>query len=119
MKLGHIEIFATDVEKSLEFYRDILGFEVVAIQGENFAWLKAGEMEFLIRPRQNTLPESGERYQHTPIGLCLYTDDLKGKMEALKSNGLEFRGDDGSPDCPTFRDPDGNWFQLVDPGEHQ
>ena len=37
MILRHIGITVTDLEKSLEFYRDILGFQVVRIMDESGA----------------------------------------------------------------------------------
>jgi hypothetical protein len=51
------------------------------------------------------------------VGIVLYCDDLDAKLAELKSRGLEIRGTDGSPRCPTFTDPDGHWFQLVNPAE--
>ncbi len=40
---------------------------------------------------------------------------LKKAEAEMISKGLEFRGTDGSDECLTFTDPDGNWFQLTDP----
>ena len=41
--------------------------------------------------------------------------DLEKSRNELISRGLIFRGTDGSDECLTFTDPDGNWFQLTDP----
>ncbi|HXG24258.1 MAG TPA: hypothetical protein VNJ09_06860, partial [Chthonomonadales bacterium] len=59
-----------------------------------------------------------ENYQNTTQAIVLYVNGLQQTMEALRLRGLVFEGNDGSEECPTFRDPDGHWFQLVDPGGH-
>ncbi|HEX9746488.1 MAG TPA: VOC family protein [bacterium] len=119
MKIGHIELFVSDLQKSLAFYRDKMGLEVTALQGEHFAWLKIGESEILLRSDYSPRLRKSADYQTSGNGICFYTKELQAKMKELKSRGLEFSGDDGTPDCPTFHDPDGHWFQLVNPGKHQ
>lgn len=116
MRLGHVEIFVRDPEASLAFYRDVLGCEVVAVQGGGQAWLKLGETEILLR-RGEGAGEATARYQDAACALVLYADDLPRTLATLRARGLVLRGDDG-PGCPTFTDPDGHWFQLVDPRDH-
>ena len=116
MNLGHIEIFVRDPLKSKEFYKDILGFTIEDIQKDKYVWLKKGHAEILLRPRKNSLQI--KNYQSTNIGLVLYTDDLKSAVNELTSKGVKFEGTDLSEKCLTFTDPDGNWFQLVNPKDH-
>ncbi len=116
MKFGHVEIFVKDPMKSKNFYESILGFKVIDIQDESFVWLKSDEFHLLLRP--GNPGESPAEYSSSNTGFVIYTDDLQETVERLESNGLRFNGNDGSEKCPTFRDPDGNWFQLVDPNDH-
>lgn len=113
MRFGHIEIFAEDPLKSKDFYIKILGFELVEIQHDKFVWMKYCGMEFLLRPGKNELKVS--QYKDSNTGIVLYTDDLEKSRSEMISKGLAFRGTDGSDECLTFTDPDGNWFQLTDP----
>jgi len=113
MKIGHIELFVADPLKSKEFYVEVLGFEEVAVQGGKFVWVKSGEIEVLLRPGRNLSP--AQTYQQAAAAITLYCDDLEKTMKELEDRGLEFKGTDGSEKCPTFTDPDGNWFQLVNP----
>ena len=115
MKIGHLELFVTDPMRSLSFYRDLLGFEVVQINPQQIAWLKLGDVEVVLRAGTNA-PDAAS-YAKSAVGIVLYCDDLDAKIAQLKSRGLEIRGTDGSPRCPTFTDPDGHWFQLVNPAE--
>ncbi len=116
MKLGHIELFVKNPLKSRDFYRDVLGFEEIAVQEGGFVWMRSGEAEILLRPGKN-LNRTFD-YQHASVGIVLYTGDLGTTSTELKSRGLTFQGTDGSDRCLTFTDPDGNWFQLVDPNDH-
>ena len=116
MKIGHTEIFVTDPQASKRFYVDVLGFALEADQGGQFIWVSRDGAAFLLRPGRRAAPASD--YASSASALVLYTDDLDGEMERLRERGLEFEGTDGSDRCPTFRDPDGNWFQLVNPADH-
>jgi len=118
MKAGHTEIFVRDTLKSKEFYTDVLGFELIEVQHGKFVWLKSGELVFLLRPFKANGNSPVSEYNRSNIGIVLYTDNLDMTAEKLKMKGLEFKGTDGSERCLTFTDPDGNWFQLVNPHEH-
>ena len=115
MKVGHIELFVADPLRSLNFYRDVLGFQVVQIIRHEIAWLKLGDAEVVLRPGKSR--DDAPAYARSLQGLVLYCDDLDATLASLQSRGLEVRGTDGSPRCPTFTDPDGHWFQLVNPAE--
>jgi catechol 2,3-dioxygenase-like lactoylglutathione lyase family enzyme len=115
MKIGHIEIFVTDPPKAKDFYHDVLGFEEVEIQHEKFVWMKKDKFTILLRPGKKK--DAAPDYQSARQGIVIYTDNLEKAEEELKAKGLKFKGTDGSKKCLTFTDPDGNWFQLVNPEE--
>ncbi|MEZ4652112.1 MAG: VOC family protein [Candidatus Eisenbacteria bacterium] len=141
MRIGHLELFVRDLPSSRDFYERVLGFTPVADQGA-FLWLRCGDLEVLLRgepggsspaPVESGRPESGggsveesveqsagagsrpRGYGDHGPAIVLYTEDLPNTVRVLEARGLRFAGTDGSPSCPTFRDPDGHWFQLVDP----
>src|SRR5882672_3890832 len=41
-KIGHVHLTVADLERSLAFYRDLLGFEVTARYGDSAVFLSAG-----------------------------------------------------------------------------
>jgi catechol 2,3-dioxygenase-like lactoylglutathione lyase family enzyme len=113
MRHGHVELFVRDPLASREFYERVLGFTVDEVQhGGAVIWLRLGDRELLLRKGEPPAPSPD--YQHCGKAIVLFTDDLDRQVRELESRGLVFRGDDG-PNCPTFTDPDGHWFQLVDP----
>src|SRR5690606_12381062 len=113
LKMGHLELFVADPLVSKDFYINVLGFELVTIQDNQFVWVKSGDIEILLRPGRSTIPT--ESYQTTDTGIVLYTDDVSASADSLRKRGLIFKGTDGSDGCLTFTDPDGHWFQLVNP----
>lgn len=112
-KFGHIELFVKEPLKTKDFYIDVLGFNLDTIQHDMIVWLYKDDKILMLRPGN---PQSAaENYQSTRAGFVLYTDDLEAEKTKLSSLGLVFKGIDGSDSCLTFTDPDGNWFQLVNP----
>jgi methylmalonyl-CoA/ethylmalonyl-CoA epimerase len=96
-RIHHVGIAVRDLDKSLEFYRDILGLHVHALdtvedQGVRAALLTIGESEIeLLEP---TSPEAnmakfierkGEGLHH----ICFNTPDVDGDLEALKGKDVE------------------------------
>lgn len=42
VKIGHVHLTVSDLDRSLSFYRDLLGFEITAKYGDNAVFLSAG-----------------------------------------------------------------------------
>ncbi len=114
-RFGHLEIMATDVEACVRFYVDGFGLEIEVRQGPDAVWLRAGPVSLLIR--RGTAGPGPSTYVGSGAGIVLYTDDLPGSLARLRSCGITPVGSDGPGTCPLFRDPVGNWIQLVDPRE--
>ena len=86
------------------------------MQAGGFTWLALGEVGILLRPGE---PEpTPEEYGRASVGLTLEVESLAETRSALESRGLVFEGFDMTECCPTFRDPDGHWVQLVEAGSH-
>ena len=116
MQIGHLELFVDDPLASLSFYRDVLGFELVAVQEESFVWLRLGLQEILLRPGRPLSDVAN--YEDSRLAIVFYTTDLPGTVAALRQRDLVVEWMPNEESCYTFTDPDGNWFQLVDPTGH-
>lgn len=111
IQMGHTEIFVKNPLTAKDFYINALGFELEVIQHEKFVWLKKDSVVILLRPGNPVNPST---YQEANIAFVIYTDNLDEAKKNITSKGIEFKGTDGSENCLTFTDYDGNWFQLVD-----
>jgi methylmalonyl-CoA/ethylmalonyl-CoA epimerase len=96
-KIHHVGIAVRDLDKALEFYRDVLGLHVHALdtvedQGVRAALLTIGESEIeLLEPTHaeanmaKFIERKGEGLHH----ICFNTPDVDGELEVLKQKGVE------------------------------
>jgi catechol 2,3-dioxygenase-like lactoylglutathione lyase family enzyme len=114
MELGHIELFVRDPDAARRFYVALLGGVVVAEQGDGrFLWVRIGERELLLR-EGNPGPATSS-YDDAGVGLVLYSPVVDEDVARLTEAGVRCLPIDGEPGCFTLRDPDGHWWQIVDP----
>ena len=92
----------------MRHYVDVLGFELVANQGDRFIWVKCGGVEVLLKPGAGHEPRA---FDDAPC-IVLYTEELEARHAAFVSRGVTMRTEGN---CHHFQDPDGHWYQLVDP----
>jgi catechol 2,3-dioxygenase-like lactoylglutathione lyase family enzyme len=112
MKLGHVELFCKNCETTRDFYVTHLGFEETEVQGGKYIWLRSEESDILLRPGR--FKSRAKDYSESEAALVVYCTDLLSFTDNLTSAGIELGVPDGSPDCITFRDPDGRWLQAVE-----
>jgi len=128
--LAHAAITVEDMERSLAFYRDLLGFRVVRAlklpDGGRGLLLDVGgrgELEIFERPKKRPLPEG---YGHPQtIGLwhlALEVDDVASEWARLEEKGVRPLAPDqplfrkpGGPRCCHFLDPDGVVVEMIEP----
>jgi len=96
-KIDHIGIAVRDLEKTISFYRDLIGLdfkgtEEVEEQKVKVAFFPLGEskMEFLEPTEPNSpvgkfIEKKGEGVHH----LAFRVDNLEAKLEHLKAQGIE------------------------------
>lgn len=114
MNFGHLELFCRDTAETAAFYVRAFEFEETVKQPGGYIWLQSGAAEVLLRPGDPG--PALETYAQSSLAVVLYCNDLKAKLAELNSLGIAPAGNDGVG-CPTFRDPDGRWVQLVEAGE--
>lgn len=112
--IHHVSLNVSDVERSLAFYRDLVGMAVLPRPDFPFggAWLDAGSGR-QIHLIEATVPE--DHGQH----VAFRVDDLDAAIAAFRSAGVEVPDARRVGDTPirqTFvRDPDGNRLELTQP----
>src|ERR1700691_339622 len=119
VRIGHVHLRGADLERSLAFYRDVLGFEVTQRIGDGMVFLSAGGYHHHIA--LNTLqslggappaPRSTGLY-HTAI---LYPNRaaLAEVLRRVRAAGIPLEGaaDHGVSEAVYLRDPDDNGVEL-------
>ena len=118
--LGHVVFYVRDLEQSLAFYRDLLGFkEVGRIFNGAAAALTSGHTHhelLLIQVGDAPAPPSGRRLGLYHIGIKVgdNLDDLRRAKRELEQAGVSIEGmsDHTVSQSLYLRDPDGNEVEL-------
>ncbi len=106
-----VSVPATDLERSIVFYRDVLGFE----QTGHGAWpeFRLGENAFLYVLDSTAIGQEFTGPHTAPIALRV--PDVEEARRELELKGVVFRGetfDTGVCHMAHFTDPDGNALVL-------
>jgi catechol 2,3-dioxygenase len=118
--LGHVVWYVRDLERSLGFYRDLLGFhEVGRIFGGRAAALTGGRTHhelLLIEVGEAPGPPTGRRIglYHVGIKIGDTLEDLRAAKAELERAGTVIEGmsDHTVSQSLYLRDPDGNEVEL-------
>ena len=117
MQLGYINIFVSNLARSIQFYTEVLGFKLGAFEPEfGYAPLKGATMPMALAEDLSGQFVGG----HTGVGMIV--DDLDAAYQTLSAKGVHF---DMVPtrqpwggDLALFQDLDGNVFYLDDGAHH-
>jgi catechol 2,3-dioxygenase len=118
-RIGHVHLKVSDLNKSLEFYRDLLGFELTMMYGDQAAFLSAGGYHHHIGLNtwhSKNSPPAEDRavgLYHTAI-LYPTRKDLAGILDRIKRASYPLTGasDHGVSEALYLDDPDGNGVEL-------
>jgi catechol 2,3-dioxygenase len=117
--VGHVHLKVSDLERSIEFYREALGFEVMQRMGESAAFLSAGGYHHHLGLNTWESRGAGPAPRHA-AGL-FHAAFLYPTREALAvayrrlvnlEIPLEGAADHGVSEALYLRDPDGNGLEL-------
>ena len=117
--IGHVHLKVSDLDRSIGFYRDVLGFDLTQRYGDQAAFLAAGGYHHHIglntwHSKGGTTPPDG----HTGLyhAAFLYPDrgSLGAVIKRVLSAGIKLDGaaDHGVSEAVYLRDPDGNGIEL-------
>ncbi len=117
--IGHVHLKVADLDRALRFYRDLLGFEVTTLYGDQAAFLSAGGYHHHIglntwySEGASPAPRHGVGLFHTAI-VYPARRDLALIYDRLKKAGYPLTGasDHGVSEALYLDDPDGNGVEL-------
>ncbi|MEL6672055.1 MAG: VOC family protein [Bacteroidota bacterium] len=128
-KMTHTNVYVLDLDKALDFYTQVLGFEVRIDQvfGE-YRWVTVGlksnpELELVLSPITTQMFRDEETVASIKAlvakgafsGPVLACEDIYATYEELKGKGVEFTKEPTEEFYKTeavFKDNSGNWFSL-------
>lgn len=118
-QIGHVHLKVSDLDRALEFYRDLLGLELTMLYGKQAAFLSAGGYHHHIG--LNTWQSEGApKASHYGVGLYhtafVYPTrkDLAAIYDRIRKANYPMTGasDHGVSEALYLNDPDGNGVEL-------
>lgn len=117
-QLHHVSIIVADTERSLDFYRGVLGLETDDRRpdlGYPGAWLQLGEAQIhlLELPNPDPIegrPAHGGRDRH----FALTVAELASVVQALEEAGIAHTLSRSGRRALFCRDPDGNAVEIIE-----
>lgn len=138
-RIHHTGVSTPDLERSIRFYRDLFGFEVIAhftrppgspgmdemlaLPGVGFraALMRLGGTMIEVFEFSDPEPRRADHPRrvcdHGLTHLCFQVDDVKAEYERLAAAGMTFHCAPQAGDGATYvygRDPDGNAIELIE-----
>lgn len=113
--VAQIHISVTDLERSVAFYRDVLGIpHLFTVPGQPMAFFQSGDVRLYLG-----VPEAAEFRSHTVHYYSV--DDIDAEYARLAGLGVSFmdkphavhRDDSGELWMAFFTDPDGHQLALM------
>ena len=108
--LNHITFAVKDIEKSFEFYTELLDLEPIA-KWQNGAYLKAGDTWIALNSDESVA--TSVRTDYTHIAFTCSDADFQGLKEKLLSYGSsEWSANESEGGSFYFTDPDGHRLEI-------
>lgn len=130
--ISHVAIGVTDMERSLAFYRDVIGLRVRADQtkalpseaGEPphrrravyLCFSEGPDESFIVLDRQLTVEPHGEAARLFQVGVhhfAFWVDDLDAVVERARTEGFEIAFEPRNADSQTLGEPAGGEIRTT------
>ena len=124
-RIDHVEIVSSNMERTLNFYTEILGFKVQWRRKserppmEEIAFIELGDTLIELFSIKDPAPVSTEQWQVGCRRIALEVEDMDKLAEHLKSKGVELSIGPiamGTTKMAEIVDPDGMSIQLMQRG---
>jgi len=119
VRIGHVHLKVADLDRSLRFYRDVLGFEINQLYGSSAVFLSAGGYHHHIglntwESRGGSAPPAGTTGLYHVAILYPTRAELADALHRLMQANIPLDGasDHGVSEALYLRDPDRNGVEL-------
>jgi glyoxylase I family protein len=132
-KVDHVELVPTNMERSLKFYTEILGFkiqwrhkaEIPPVGEGELVFIELGDTLIELFSAKNPAPASKGQWQVGYRRIALQVEDLDKAIKYLKAKGVEISSGPVAVEGPVagkpvklaeIKDPDGLSIELIQRG---
>lgn len=118
-RIGHVHLKVADLDRAVDFYSRVMGFELQQNFGDSAAFLSAGGYHHHIglnvwESRNGAPPPHGHTGLYHTAFLYPNREALAEALQQVLAAGVELDGaaDHGVSEALYFRDPDGNGIEI-------
>lgn len=118
-RVGHIHLRVSNIDKAIDFYRDVLGFEVMIRLNDQAAFLSAGGYHHHIGlntwdSKDGEAPARGTTGLYHVAFVYPTRKALAVALRKVVESGVKLTGaaDHGVSEAIYFNDPDGNGIEI-------
>jgi len=122
--IDHMEMIIGNSEKTLSFYTDILGFNLVSRNKSDspdiseFIFIELGGAVMEILVARNPSPTPKEQWQTGFYRIALEVENMDKTLAYFREKGVMISREPASPEAPRYAailDPEGNSIELKQP----
>jgi catechol 2,3-dioxygenase-like lactoylglutathione lyase family enzyme len=108
-EINHISLAVSNLEKSLEFFRDVFYFDTVEKKDKTEAYLMIGDIKLRLKESADVNPNPD-----TYVSFNIDMQDFDDVADELEDKKIDFQEIEDKEDGPKiiFSDPDGNKFAI-------
>lgn len=113
--IGQIHISVDDIDRAVAFYREVLGMKFLFdVPGQSMAFFDCGGVRLYLGQAES------DAFRSNPL-IYYRVDDIHQARQTLSERGVTFEGephvvhktDTHELWLAAFKDPEGNWIQLM------
>jgi len=118
VSIGHVHLKVSDLDRAVEFYRDVIGFSVQGRLADAAAFLSAGGYHHIglntFQSRGGAPPAAGTTGLYHAAVRYPTRAALARALRRVRAHGVELTGasDHGANEALYLTDPDGNGLEL-------
>ena len=117
---AHVGLYIKDIERSKQFYQDVLGFTCVCEftneTGDKLAFMKSGDAVYELIQHKNWMDRKDGLFDH----MAMQVDDIEQVSSELKAKGIVFEDEiyfdhnvfENGVKYQAFRGPDGEHLEI-------
>jgi glutathione S-transferase fosA5 len=110
VNINHITLAVTDLSRSFDFYRDVIGLKPLC-RWRGGAYFLAGDIWFCLNLDPNRLAIPGPCYTH--YAFSVEAADFAAKVQQIQAaGGIVFKDNKSEGDSLYFLDPDGHRLEI-------
>lgn len=120
--IAHFTLGVSDIERSVAFYRDIVGLELISRNGDRMAFLRSGKDIIVLVRSDHAIEAAAKAPEQIHQAFLVEERDFDESLRFLESRGVPILKVEEREELDSvfrsrsayFRDPDGNVLEIAD-----